>query len=617
MSTQTPTRDQALVATYLLKLFSREKLAKAGLLDRVPDAALRRELSELSIEFFARYYLGEHLTRALSPIHLQVFAHLTKLISARGRAGSVLVMPRGFGKTTLVTLVFPLWATCLRLRRHIPIISDSFDQAKEQLDTLKQELEHNDRLKEDFGDLKGPKWQEAEIETANQVKLLALGARMKIRGRKYGRHRPDLIILDDIENLKGVQSAAQREALYAWFTRDVMRCGWDDTKVLVVGNFLHHDCLLARLHQNPMFGHQVYKALVRWPERMDLWDQWKSLITNLGDEHKDRTARAFYEANKAEMDRGGLSAWPEAFPLYDLMTIWVSEGETSFATELQNNPTDPSKRLLKHWGTYRKVWQGGEVWLVPSNGRPAVPLSSCAVFGYTDPSLGKSVKADYSAIVLIAKAPTRQQFVLEADIQRRPPALIMSDQVKWAKEYAIMRWGIESVQFQAMFATESALKSMEQGVYLPVMPISTLANKEMRIKTLEPDLSNEYLLLCEDGQDLLKRQLEEFPAGAYDDGPDALEGARTLAREWEPCSGTELVQGDAHKFSTRPGSREPSRGIKPVDEYEKYDKAHLEALRRELTRAEIDKDQDTYEHLARQLQAAEEAEAVFVPTTFI
>ncbi|MCI8809086.1 MAG: hypothetical protein HFF84_02975 [Oscillibacter sp.] len=51
----------------------------------------------------------------------------------------------------------------------------------------------------------------------------------------------------------------------------------------------------------------------------------------------------------------------------------------------------------------------------------------------------------------------------------------------------------------------------------------------MRVESLQPDVKNGYLRFRRN-QALLLRQLEEFPLGAYDDGPDTLEGARTLVR---------------------------------------------------------------------------------------
>ena len=51
----------------------------------------------------------------------------------------------------------------------------------------------------------------------------------------------------------------------------------------------------------------------------------------------------------------------------------------------------------------------------------------------------------------------------------------------------------------------------------------------MRVESLQPDVKNGYILFRRD-QTLLLLQLSQFPLGAHDDGPDALEGARTLAR---------------------------------------------------------------------------------------
>ena len=42
-------------------------------------------------------------------------------------------------------------------------------------------------------------------------------------------------------------------------------------------------------------------------------------------------------------------------------------------------------------------------------------------------------------------------------------------------------------------------------------------------------MKNGYIRFRRD-QALLLKQLSEFPLAAHDDGPDALEGARTLAR---------------------------------------------------------------------------------------
>jgi len=548
-------------------------------------------------------------------MHEMLYSGVRKMMNTPGRVNTVYVMPRGHAKSTIVTLGLPLWCVCYEKRHHIPIISDSHDQAKEQLATFKDEIENNARIIEDFGELKGPIWQKDNLVTANKIKLVALGSGMKIRGRKFGQYRPDLIILDDIENIKGAASATARESLKAWFYRSVVRAGWDDTKIVVVGNFLHYDCLLADMVQNPMFESYVSRALESWPDRMDMWDRWRDKIVNLNDPNKETTAKKYFMRNEKKMLAGAKSAWPEAFPVYDLMTIRVSDGEASFSMELQNEPIDPEKRLFKSWGLFRREMRSNGEWLIPLSGRAACLLKDCTIFGFTDPSMGKTTSSDYSALIILARAPTNQLFVLEADIQRRLPDRIMADQIQWAAQYNITTWGVESNKFQALLATMTARKSMEQAVYLPIVPVPQQGNKALRIQSLQPDLENRYILLNELGQDLLKQQLERYPATSYDDGPDALEGARTLARKWEPLSGAEIVQGDVHQFSSRRAHRR-----QPEDKWDLMDELADQTIyeHRLQQRAEIMKKFEGEEREAAlaKVPLPKKSEPIFVPKMF-
>jgi len=616
-------KDLELIRDALLRNFSISELSDSGWLDRPPDKDLRKQLGEIDQRFFARFYLNEHFTKPLAKMHLKLFAKVKRMFAVPGRVNEVAACPRGHGKTTIATLAIPLHKILYQLRRHILIISDSFDQAKEQLATVKDELENNDRIIEDFGSLKGPKWQAAEIETNTGVKLVALGARMKIRGRKYRHHRPDFMVVDDIENLVAVQSETRRNALSDWFLRSVMRAGWEDTKVLVVGNFLHHDCLLARLVANPMFGSLTFRALVAWPERMDLWDEWKAIITDLSLANKEEVALSFFQNQQEEMLRGARSAWPEAFPVYDLMVMRVSEGEASFSMELQNEPTDPTKALFRNVSSYRKEYRvpegrpgdEGEIWLIPNNTGVAVPLSACAIFGFTDPSMARTVSSDFASISILAKAPTNQLFILEDDTRRRPPALIMKAQNRWARQYSILRWGIESNAFQALYATESARTAMEEATYLPILAINQLANKALRLQSLEPDFSNGYLLVHETGQEQLKKQLAEYPMGAHDDALDALEGARSLAREWVPLKNTEVVQGDVHNFAESQGrsSRRPAI----TDPWAVYEAQIAGAIHEERERLKCLLTGQELEKALAALPVADPQDAVFVPQIYI
>jgi len=67
------------------------------------------------------------------------------------------------------------------------------------------------------------------------------------------------------------------------------------------------------------------------------------------------------------------------------------------------------------------------------------------------------------------------------------------------------------------------------GLYLPIEEVQQTSDKVMRIQTLQPDVKNKYIKFNRRHKRLLE-QLTQFPMGAHDDGPDALEGARSIAQ---------------------------------------------------------------------------------------
>ena len=68
-----------------------------------------------------------------------------------------------------------------------------------------------------------------------------------IRGIRHKQFRPDLIILDDIEDLNSVKTQDSRDKLYYWFKGEIIPLGDIGTRIVVVGNLLHKDSLLMRL----------------------------------------------------------------------------------------------------------------------------------------------------------------------------------------------------------------------------------------------------------------------------------------------------------------------------------------------------------------------------------
>jgi predicted phage terminase large subunit-like protein len=202
---------------------------------------------------------------------------------------------------------------------------------------------------------------------------------------------------------------------------------------------------------------------------------------------------------------------------------------------------------LVPWDSNAKEGRGG-----PS-GKPPIPLNACRLLAATDPSLGETVGGSQSAIIILAKAPTNQLFILEADKQYRLPDQIIKDMIVDMERYpGIEQWGVEAVQFQKFFKQVAATRSMEEGPKIPAVSISAHNNqKTLRIQSLQPELANDYILLNEDGQQDLKDEIARFkPMGREEgyDALDALEMARSLADDMMPREASSITQTQTYEF---------------------------------------------------------------------
>jgi hypothetical protein len=143
--------------------------------------------------------------------------------------------PRGHAKSTSFTFKDTLHAIVYEYKHYPIILSDSSDQAEGFLTDIKTELEENSLIVEDFGLLKGKVWKAGVILTSTDIKLEAIGSGKKIRGRRHRNWRPDLIVLDDIENDENVNTLDQRKKLESWFYKAVSKAGDTYTDIVYIG----------------------------------------------------------------------------------------------------------------------------------------------------------------------------------------------------------------------------------------------------------------------------------------------------------------------------------------------------------------------------------------------
>jgi len=123
---------------------------------------------------------------------------------------------------------------------------------------------------------------------------------------------------------------------------------------------------------------------------------------------------------------------------------------------------------------------------------------------------------------------------VEADLARRPTPQMVADGAAWCGRFRPLAFGVEANQYQELLAGEIAAEfARQQLAQIVPAAIHNHVNKQLRIRRLGPYLSQRRLrfLAGSASTRLLVDQLRDFPAGAHDDGPDALEMALRLAEE--------------------------------------------------------------------------------------
>ncbi|CAN5438675.1 phage terminase large subunit [soil metagenome] len=469
-------------------------------------------------EYWDRNYFPHYGKAEPSELHKYLYQRLPMMVNTPSGQRDALAAPRGEAKSTKVSMSFVTWCVVTGLKWYPVIIMDAFEQAAEMLEAIKAELEANPRMLGDFPEAcgKGKVWRAGVIVTTNGRKIEAFGSAKKIRGRRHGAHRPDLAVMDDIENDENVNTPAQRDKLQKFVTASVLNLGPPDDSMdaILIGTVLHYDSVLARFLKNPLWNRKVFKAIIDWPDNMALWDQFEELLLNaetpqLG----EAAATALYRENEAEMLKGSKVSWPALRPLVKLMIRRAREGHAAFDSEQQNDPVAgedaPFSQSIQFWVNRLLEW---------------------VFYGACDPSLGKAgASRDPSAIGVGGYQRVKGILdVVEAKIKKRTPDRIISDIIEMQREYCCIVWGIEAVQFQEFLRTELIKRSAALGVPVPARALTHISDKLLRIESLQPHMHN-GLIRLHSSQQTLVDQFRHFPKADHDDGPDMVQMLWMLA----------------------------------------------------------------------------------------
>lgn len=436
-------------------------------------------------------------------------------------------VPRGHAKSTYLSNMFPIYNICYNLRSFIVIISETQDGARLFADYVNNQLKHNDKLREDFGELmdensRGNKKDNSDkFVTKNNI-MVAIGSTQKqLRGMRFLNNRPDCIILDDLESERNTNTPELRQKNLTWYTKVVNPLGDPQrTAFIYMGTLVNPHGLLPYVMQRADFTSKRYSAIVSPPDNVELWEKYEEIYRDVDNPNRKDEAEDFYFMNQEEMDKGIEVLWNDRMPYYKLIQEKVNVGTRAFNSEYLNLPYSSEDAIFKP--EYFTFYDDKD--LYDDHGR-LIPMD---LYGFWDIAI--TGKGDYNAIITLGRdRRTGVFYVLDAYAGK----INMHEALKLAEqkilEYEHHTFGVETIQAQwSMFQQLKVNLSKKSYFKTRLKQYNPRTKKEIRIEALEP-LVEAGMIRFKKQHRLLIEMLELFPDHEHDDLPDALASCVELA----------------------------------------------------------------------------------------
>lgn len=360
----------------------------------LPKAKYLRQKKRAAIDFrfFCEFYHRESFGLSWSRDHLEAIDRIEQAV-LHG-ALFALAMPRGSGKTTLAETACE-WAALYGHRKFIVLIGSDAGGAERMLDSIRVELETNERLAESFPEAVFPilaleriaqrargqtyrgkpthiSWKGETLimptipkSPASGAVIRSAGMTASIRGMKQktadGQNiRPDLVVIDDPQTDESARSPTQcadRESILSGAILGLAGPGKKIAGIMpctVIQEGDLADRMLDR-QKHPEWQGRRTAMVVSMPTNLTKEDAKKSgakvswedyqrvRIEGLQAEKGLVPATKFYRQHRRDLDAGAEVSWPdrhnedEASAIQSAMNLYFLD-EYAFWAEYQNQP---------------------------------------------------------------------------------------------------------------------------------------------------------------------------------------------------------------------------------------------------------------------------------------
>ena len=494
------------------------------------------KLAENDLIAFGKLFLPDDFLRSESPFfHYEVCDALNDLDTRQ----LAVILPRGHGKTVLTKCSILHDFLFAKEPLFYGWVAASSKISVPNLDYIKYHLEFNERVQYFFGDLKGRKWTEDDIELKNGCKLISKSNLSGIRGGAKLHKRYDLIILDDFEDENNTVTPESRAKISNLVTAVVFPALEPGTgRLRINGTPVHFDAFIT----NILNGHEraktegndfswkviTYKALQ--PDGTPLWPSWFG--------HKEMERKKKFYADSGQ---------PQKF--YQEYMMEVQNEEDSIFT----------RNHIKYWeGDFKYDEDSGISYIRTKDGEK--PIN---VFAGVDPATDSTRRdSDFSVILFVGVDADNNIYVLDYIRKRSLPVLgIPGEDRKGIVDYI---FDYNNIYKPSLFCIEDTTmsKPIFQSVnaemrrlndftvkYTAEKPGTRMAKRDRIQEILAQRFSVGSIHLKKDHYDLHHEIITFGPRMGHDDTIDALAYACKYAHP--PNSMNKDKEGVWHKHKPR------------------------------------------------------------------
>ncbi|MDU7337937.1 MAG: hypothetical protein E7L17_07480 [Clostridium sp.] len=497
-------------------------------------------LGKRSLEFFCMYFLQDIYTgedkAALADIHYTMWDEVQEMILNKSHDKQAYILPRGLGKSTVITLAVAIWCAVYKFKTFTVIASAIGDTAEAFIRNIRMAIEGNAYIESAFGKLFDPRkcvCNSEKIELTNKTMIQSVSASSSLRGKAYNNKRIELALLDDYQKADEIVSDEQRERKWKRFSDDInYAMQKDNSTIIALGTLQCKGDFYDRLRNSPTWKTRQAKAVLldNLEEYFStgLWSEFKSLLLDKSNEFRLDDAKEFYFQNQSEMQFPLL--WQDYWSYLDMALLYY-ENPVSFEQEMQGNIDNVGVRLFKTILT-----------------KPAHEIES-QDFKKTilsiDPAGTARIgsKRDYYAFCILSEVDSGIKYARKSLIHDFEMDDYIDLTIRLLKEYPDIAAlsieknvysGADAIRIRELINKDDDLKHRQ----ITIINKSRTKNKDNRISAIVGDVNMGRVIFNEEDTEAIQ-QLQDFCGTKFtlhDDYPDCLADAIEQIAQIETAS---------------------------------------------------------------------------------